>query len=192
MTAEYGRTYKICYLSNFFQAIGVVFPLLLIPLKMLYGLTYTQYGVLFAVDFSFQLASDAGFSSLVNRFGFRFFAIPSPVFSSLGLLLFALASILFPHQIFFGLCLGIIVYAIAGGLQELLLSPIVDAIPFEEKHKVKKMSLMHLCFAWGQLVIIPGVSISLEFFGLEHWNVILLGLAILPLFFASFLFHSFA
>jgi len=181
MTAEYGRTYKICCLANFLQAIGVVFPLLLIPLKTLYGLTYTQYGVLVVLNFSFQLASDIGFSSLVDRFGFRFFAVIAPIFSSLGLLLFAMAPILFPHQIFFGLALGIVVYAIAGGLQELLLSPIVDAIPFEEKLKARKMSLLHSFFAWGQLFIIPVFSISLQIFGMERWNVILLGLATLPL-----------
>lgn len=181
MTNEFERTYKICCLTNFFQAIGVVFPLLLIPLRILYGLTYTQYGLLVVLNFSFQLASDVGFSSLVDRFGFRVFALLAPVFSSLGLLLFALAPTLFPQHIFLGFCLGIIVYAIAGGLQELLLSPIVDAIPFEEKDKAKKMSLMHSFFAWGQLLTIPGISISLEILGVERWNVLLLGLATLPL-----------
>lgn len=179
--SSYGKTYKTCCLANFLQATGVVFPLLLIPLRTLYGLTYTEYGVLVLLNFSFQLVSDVGFSGLVDRFGFRIFAILAPLFSSFGLLLFAMAPILFPQNVFLGFCLGIVVYAIAGGLQELLLSPIVDAIPFEEKDKAKKMSLMHSFFAWGQLIVIPVTTIGLEVYGIERWSDILLGLALLPI-----------
>ena len=178
---HYGHTVFACCLANCFQAVGSVLPILLIPLKNTCGLSYTQFGILVSLNFCTQVASDILFSKPVERYGFRPFAVGAPLAASLGLVLFGLAPWLFPQQPFVGFCLGIIVFAAASGLQELLLSPILDALPMEEKKRSQRMSLLHSFFAWGQLVFIPLTTLFLARFGETHWQTILfLWAALLP------------
>ena len=178
---HYGHTVFACCFANCLQAIGSVFPILLIPLKNTCGLTYTQFGILVSLNFCTQVASDILFSKPVDRFGFRRFAVAAPIVSSAGLALFALTPILFKGNIFFGFCLSIMVFAAASGLQELLLSPILDALPMEDSVRSRRMSLLHSFFAWGQLLFIPATTLLLWRFGERHWQTILLCWAATPL-----------
>lgn len=170
---HYGHTVFACCLANCFQAVGSVLPILLIPLKNTCGLSYTQFGILVSLNFCTQVAADVLFSKPVERYGFRPFAVGAPLAASLGLVLFGLAPWLFPSQPFIGFCLGIIVFSAASGLQELLLSPILDALPMEEHKRSQRMSLLHSFFAWGQLVFIPLTTLFLASFGETHWQTIL-------------------
>lgn len=176
----YRHTLKACCFSNFFQAIGVVFPILLIPLRQQCGMTYTQFGILVSLNFMTQVASDVFFSKLVDRCGFRRFVVTAPLLSSLGLLLFAQAESLFPNRIFMGFCLGTVIFAGAAGLNELLMSPMVDTMSTDEDRE-RNMSLLHACYPWGQIAVILTTTAMLSAMGAEKWQNILRIWAVIPL-----------
>ena len=100
------------------------------------------YGCLLYTSFITQVASDVLFSKPVEKYGFRPFAVAAPLVSAAGLGLFAAAPILFPQRPFAGFCAGMFLFAAAGGLQELLLSPILDALPIPEERKARSMSCL--------------------------------------------------
>lgn len=174
------HTVFTCYFSNFFQAIGSVFPILLVSIRTLFGISYTQFGLLVTINFVTQVLSDLAFSKPIDKYGFRRFAIGGPILSGCGLLLFALAPVLFTGHVFVGFCIGMFLFAAGGGLQELLLSPILDALPLDESRKAQSMSLLHSFFAWGQIFVVIITTLLLAFAGAERWQLIIAGWAVVP------------
>ena len=146
MEARYRSTLWACCFANFFQAVGSCFAILYVPLRGLYGLSFTDFGILVSLNFITQVASDVLFSKPVEKYGFRPFAVAAPLVSAAGLGLFAAAPLLFPRRPFAGFCAGMFLFAAAGGLQELLLSPILDALPIPEERKAR--SQMSENIAW--------------------------------------------
>lgn len=177
----YKDTIRACYLGNFLQSAGVIFSILFIPLRSMYGITYTQFALLLTINFITQVVSDVLFSRPVEKYGFRRFAMGAPILSSLGLFLFAMAPNIFPKQPFIGFCIGIFVFSAAAGLQELLLSPIMAALPIPEEEKAKSMSMLHSCFAWGQIAGVLITTLFVYFMKNEYWQVITCFWAIVPL-----------
>lgn len=177
----YRLTINACYFGSFSQSIGSIFAILFIPLRTLYGLSYTQFAILLGLNFFTQVTSDIAFSKVVEKYGFRRFVVCAPLVTSLGILLFAASPVLFPNALFFGFCLATVVFAASAGLQELLLSPIMDAIPMEEDQKAKKMSRLHSSYAWGLIFTVPITSLLVYFLKEELWQVITVAWAIFPL-----------
>lgn len=181
MKYTYKDTIKACYLGNFLQSSGSVFAILFIPIRSLYGITYTQFAVLLTINFITQVVSDVLFSKPVEKYGFRRFAMGAPVLSCIGMLIFAAAPALFPNNPFVGFCIGMFVFAASAGLQELLLSPILDALPIPEEKKGKSMSMLHSCFAWGQIVSVLITTLFVYFMEKEYWQIITCFWAVVPL-----------
>lgn len=177
----YKDTIRTCYLGNFLQSAGVIFSVLFIPIRSLYGITYTQFAILLTINFITQVVSDVLFSKPVEKYGFRVFSMGAPVLTSAGLFLFAMAPNLFPGNPFVGFCLGVFVFSAAAGLQELLLSPIMDALPIPEEEKAKSMSMLHSCFAWGQIVGVATTTLFVYFMNNEYWQIITCIWAVVPL-----------
>lgn len=177
----YRHTVRACYFANFFQAVGCVFPIILVPLRTLFGISFTQFGALVTINFMTQISSDVLFSKAVDRFGFRRFMVGAPILVSLGLLLFAATPALFPGHEFAGFCLGTFLFAAGGGLQELLLSPILDALPLPREDKARSMSMLHSFFAWGQIFVVLVTTSLLALLGSEGWRAIVSGWAAVPL-----------
>nr|WP_317284049.1 MFS transporter [uncultured Sellimonas sp.] len=176
----YKHTIKACYLANFLQSAGAIFAILFIPIRSLYGITYTQFAVLLSINFITQVVSDVCFSKPVEKYGVRRFAVGAPILSSVGLFLFAMAPILFPADPFPGFCMGMFVFAASAGLQELLLSPILDALPIPEPQKAKSMSMLHSCFAWGQIITVLTTTLFVFFADAKYWQVIICIWALIP------------
>ena len=118
MEARYRSTLWACCFANFFQAVGSCFAILYVPLRGLYGLSFTDFGILVSLNFITQVASDVLFSKPVEKYGFRPFAVAAPLVSAAGLGLFAAAPLLFPQRPFAGFCAGMFLFAAAGGLQD--------------------------------------------------------------------------
>ena len=91
MEARYRSTLWACCFANFFQAVGSCFAILYVPLRGLYGLSFTDFGILVSLNFITQVASDVLFSKPVEKYGFRPFAVAAPLVSAAGLGLFAAA-----------------------------------------------------------------------------------------------------
>lgn len=182
---SYKPTLYACYIGFVIQACVVnLTPILFIPLRELYGLTYEQLGFLILINFVTQVSCDIFFSTLVDKYGFRPFIVSAQVLTVIGFILFAAAPRLAenPYPVFI---LATIVFAGAGGLLELLLSPIVNAIPGDEK--AAAMSLLHSFYAWGQMGVIILTTLYIFVFGRQAWPGIVL-LWTLPAVFNFFLF----
>jgi fucose permease len=172
-------TIRFCYLGSFVQAIVInLAPVLFIPLREQFGLTYEQIGRLILINFTTQVTTDLVFGYIVDRTGPKPFVVAANVLAAAGLWLFALTPAAFPDP-YTGLVLGTLVFSLGSGLLELLLSPILNALPSDQK--AADMSLMHSFYAWGSATVILLTTVALFVVGSEHWRGITLLWSILPL-----------
>ncbi len=176
---SYQLTTLSCFVGIFCQAISSnITAILFVPLMTLYGLSYVHLGLLVGINFTTQVLVDIIASRLVDRYGFRVFVLPSDLLAVAGLVLFALSPVLFSN-VLVGLILSTIIFSASCGLQEVMLSPIVNAIPHNEKGPA--MALMHSFYAWGQVATILITTLFLFFFGIHNWQIIVFVWAIVPL-----------
>ncbi|MDQ0360260.1 MFS transporter [Breznakia pachnodae] len=177
---SYKSTVYACYLGNFVQSIVInMTPLLFVPLMTIYNLKLTDLGLLAAINFITQVITDLAFAKAVDKYGFRVFSVAASFLAFVGFALFNTAPILFPDQPFIGFVLGTLLFSCSGGLLELLLSPIINALP--SKEKTAAMSVLHSFFAWGQLAVILITTFLLFLIGAEHWQWIVIFWMIFPL-----------
>jgi MFS family permease len=182
-TPHTAQTYQLttlsCFVGIFVQAVSSnITAILFIPLMSLYGLSYVHLGLLVGINFTTQVAVDIIASRLIDRYGFRRFVLPADLMAVVGLVLFALSPLLF-NNVLIGLILSTIVFSASCGLLEVLLSPIVNAIPHDEKGPA--MALMHSFYAWGQVATIIVTTLFLFVFGIEKWQIVVLLWAVIPL-----------
>jgi MFS family permease len=180
LTAKsYQLTTFSCFLGIFVQAVSSnITAILFIPLMTLYGLSYVHLGLLVGINFTTQVGVDIIASRLVDRYGFRKFVLPADILAIIGLVLFALSPFIF-ENVLVGLIISTIIFSGSCGLLEVMLSPIVNAIPHDEKGGA--MALMHSFYAWGQVATIVITSLFLFVFGVQNWQIIVLLWAIVPL-----------
>ncbi len=175
---SYKSTTIACYIGIFCQAIVInLTPILFIPLREQYGLTFMELGLLIFVNFTTQVGVDIAFSKVVEKHGYRPFVTAAHAFTVGGFLLFALAPVILTKP-YPGFVLATVVFSAGGGLQELLLSPIVNSIPTDEKEKA--MSVLHSFYAWGQVMVVVGTTFLVFLLGRTSWQWIMLGWAVIP------------
>lgn len=176
---SYRSTIFACYLSNFIGAIVInLTPILFIPLRELYGLSYTQFGILLATNFITQIVADILFSYPVDRYGIRPFIVLAPILTVIGYAIFGAAPWLGENP-FPWFLVGTILFSCTGGLLELLLSPIINGIPGEQKANM--MSVLHSFYAWGQMTVVLLTTLLVHWLGRDHWQWIVAAWAVLPL-----------
>jgi len=176
----YKSTIRACYLGNFVGAVVTnLSPLLFVLLMDTFSLSFEQVGRLTLINFFTQIVADLVFSRPVDRYGVRPFITMGHLLAFLGLFLFALAPTLFHRQPYIGFMLATVVFSCGGGLLELLLSAIIQAIPSDAK--AAAMSLLHSFYAWGFIVVVLATTAMLAVFGKDNWPVIVIVWSILPL-----------
>lgn len=176
----YRHTTVACYLGNFVQSVVInLTPVLFIPLREQFGMTYAQFGTLVLVNFIVQVLSDIVCARVIDRTGFRALAVWGHALCVVGLILFALAPVLFPGSVYTGFLVATVVAAAAGGLLEVLISPIVHNMPTEKK--AGAMAVLHSFYAWGQVVVILLTTLLLFLFTRASWQWIVAMWALLPL-----------
>lgn len=178
-TKNYKKTLIACYLGFITQAISANFtPLLFLTFKGNYGISLEMIAVIPLVFYLTQLLVDLVAVKFADIIGYRACVIASQVVSALGLVLMAFLPDLLPNP-FVGIIISVVLYAIGSGLIEVLLSPIVEACPFENKAGV--MSLLHSFYCWGAVGTILGSTLFFAIFGTEHWQILTLIWAAVPL-----------
>ena len=178
--SQYQKAKIACYSSYFtMTAAFCVPPLLFVTLRELYGISYTLLGSLVLVNFCTQLLVDLIFTVFAKHFNMHLTARVMPCVTTLGMLVFALVPTFFPDYAYAGLLIGSVIFAIAAGLSEVLLSPIIAAIPSD--NPAKEMSLLHSLYAFGVFVIVIFSTLFLRMVGHQYWNVLMIVLALLPL-----------
>ncbi|MBQ8209891.1 MAG: MFS transporter [Clostridia bacterium] len=185
---NYKRTKYACYYS--YLSMSSVFclpPLLFMTFQEMYGISYTLLGTLVLVNFCTQLTVDLIFSFFPKIFNIAKTVKIMPLLTSAGLFIYSIVPNLFPEYAYSGLVVGTVVFSVAAGLCEVLLSPVIAAIPSE--HPDKDMSLLHSLYAWGVVSVVVISTIFLNIFKTENWMYLTLFFAVLPLI-ASYLFAT--
>lgn len=176
---NYKKTLFACYLGFITQAISANYaPLLFLTFKSTYGISLEKIALIPLVFYLTQLLIDFAATKLADRIGYRICVTVSQVLSALGLALMAILPEIMPVP-FVGLLIAVVLYAMGSGLIEVLVSPIVEACPFENKDGV--MSLLHSFYCWGAVGVILGSTIFFAMFGVGNWKILTLIWALIPL-----------
>ncbi len=182
MTAQpnYHKTLMACYLGFITQAIAANFaPLLFLTFKNTYEIPLEKIALIPTVFYLTQLLIDLVATKFVDKIGYRTCVVASQVLSATGLVLLAFLPELLPMP-FIGILVAVVFYAMGSGLIEVLISPIVEACPFENKEGM--MSLLHSFYCWGAVGVILGSTMFFAVFGTEHWQILTLIWALIPLY----------
>lgn len=187
-TKNLSRTRKSCYFAYLSMASAFSLPpILFVTFKDMYGISYTLLGTLVLINFCTQLTIDLIFSFFTKYFNIKKTVVVMPLLTSFGMLVYALVPSFFPDIAYIGLVIGTLIFSVAAGLCEVLISPIVAAIPSE--HPEKDMSLLHSLYAWGVMSVVAISTVFLTFFGRENWMYLTLFFAAVPLI-SSYLFAT--
>ena len=177
---NYQHTIYACYLGYITQAIiNNLAPLLFLTFQNSYGIPLTQVGLLITINFGTQLIVDLFAAKFADKIGHRRLMIIAHGAAVLGLLCMAFLPDLLPVP-YVGLVIAVVIYAIGGGLTEVLVSPIVEAGPTEQK--TAAMSLLHSFYCWGCVGVVLLSTLFFYLFGIQNWKWVVVGWTIVPLF----------
>ncbi len=179
MRLTYKHTICACFIGYVVQAIINNFtPLLFLTFQEEFGISLDKIALLTSINFGVQLGVDLLAARFADRIGYRACVIAAHLFSAGGLVAMTILPRILPVP-YLGLCLAICAYAVGGGLIEVLISPIVEACPGEEKEKA--MSLLHSFYCWGHVGVVLLSSLFFALFGIGSWRYLALFWALIPL-----------
>ncbi|MBQ9948015.1 MAG: MFS transporter [Oscillospiraceae bacterium] len=172
------HTIFACYGGYITQAIVNNFaPLLFLIFRDRFGLPLEQITLLVTINFLVQLAVDLVAAKVADRIGWRRCLVAAHIFAAAGLAGLSLFPNIMPP--FAGLLTSVVLYAVGGGLIEVLVSPVVEACPTENKAGV--MSLLHSFYCWGTVGVVALSTLFLSVFGKDSWQILALCWAVFPL-----------
>lgn len=165
---NYKRAKLACYLgSASMAAVSCLSPLLFVTFHGTYGISYTLLGLLAVFCFGIQLTIDLIFSFFAKYFNIHKTVRATPLIAFFGMLIYAVMPVLFPAQAYLWLVIGTLIFSVSAGLCEVLLSPIVAAIPAENPEH--EMSKLHSAYAWGVVAVVAVSSLLLWVFTPARW-----------------------
>lgn len=178
MKDNYQKTIYACFTGYVVQAIVNNFiPLLFLTFQKNYQIPLSQITMLVTINFGVQLFVDFLSAYFVDRIGYRISIVAAHVLSAAGLIGIAFLPELLPSA-FAGLLTAVVIYAMGGGLLEVLVSPIMESCPTE--HKEKAMSLLHSFYCWGHVAVVLVSTLFFQFFGIGNWKALALIWAVVP------------
>lgn len=181
---SYEHTIYASYLGYITQAIVNNFlPLLFLTLSGQYDLTLDKITLITTINFAVQLLVDLLSARFIDKIGYRIAVVAAHVFSAMGLIGMAFLPELFSNA-YAGILFCVVLYAIGGGIIEVLISPIVEACPTEKKEAA--MSLLHSFYCWGHVSVVLLSTLFFYKFGIEDWKVLACLWAIVPLLNAAY------
>lgn len=176
---QYKSTIRACFAGYVVQAVVNNFvPLLFLTFQSQYGIPLSQVTLLITINFALQLAVDGVSVFFIDRIGYRAAAVIAHICAALGLVGLAFLPDLLPSP-FAGLLLSVLLYALGGGLLEVIVSPIVESCPSD--HKAQTMSILHSFYCWGSAGVIVISTLFLKIFGASSWKILAAIWALLPL-----------
>lgn len=178
MKENYNKTIYACFVGYIVQAIVNNFvPLLFLTFQSSYGIPLSKITLLVTINFGLQLLIDLASISFVDKIGYRASIMLAHIFAAVGLFSLTILPDLTPDP-FVGIFISVMLYAIGGGLLEVLVSPIVEACPTE--HKEKTMSLLHSFYCWGHVGVVLLSTIFFFVAGIENWRFMAIIWALVP------------
>lgn len=180
MIYTYKDTLKACYIGYITQAIiNNLAPILFIIFQTEYNISFEEIGRLILINFMTQIIVDIIAVKYVDKIGYRKPILLAHVCCVVGLIGLVIFPIIMPTP-YVGLIIAVIIYAIGGGLIEVLISPIVEALPGDAK--ASAMSLLHSFYCWGQMGVVLVTTLLLKIIGQKIWIILPIMWALVPLF----------
>ena len=178
--SDYIHTIYASYIAYITQAIVNNFaPLLFLTFVSDYGLTLDKITLITTINFLVQLSVDLLATKVVDKVGYRESLVFGHLCAALGLVGIAIFPEMFGN-VYAGLLVAVVLYAIGGGIMEVLISPVVEACPTEGKEGM--MSLLHSFYCWGHVLVVLLSTVFFAVFGIQKWKVLACLWAIIPLF----------
>lgn len=175
---KYRSTMNACFTGYIVQAIVNNFvPLLFVTFQNSWHIPLSRITMLITVNFIIQLSVDLASAGFVDRLGYRASAVTAHLFSAAGLLMLTFLPDMMPDP-FYGILISVIVYAVGGGLIEVLISPIIESCPTDNKETA--MSLLHSFYCWGYMGVVLFSTVFFALFGIGNWRALTLVWAVIP------------
>ena len=179
MKNNYQKTIYACFIGYIVQAVVNSFvPLLFVTFQKSYGIPLTQITLLITINFLIQLLIDMLSAGFIDKIGYRASVLIAHVCAAAGLGLLTILPEICPTP-FIGILISVIIYAVGGGLLEVLVSPIVEACPTENKEST--MSLLHSFYCWGCTGVVLISTIFFRIWGTQNWKILALLWTLLPI-----------
>lgn len=178
MKNQYNKTVEACFVGYIVQAIVNNFvPLLFLTFQRTYGIPLTQITMLVTINFGIQLLVDLLAIGFVDKIGYRASMVMAHIFSAVGLISLTILPEILPSP-FVGILSSAIIYAVGGGLLEVLVSPIMEACPSDNKEKA--MSMLHSFYCWGHVGVVAVSTLFFQVVGISNWKILTIMWAIIP------------
>lgn len=178
-SATYKTTIYACFTGYIVQAIINNFaPLLFLTFQSSYGIPLSKITFLVTFNFGLQLVIDLLSAGFIDKIGYRASIVIAHIFSAAGLLAMTFLPSLMPDP-FLGLLTAVVIYAVGGGLIEVLISPIMEACPTDNKEAA--MSLLHSFYCWGHVAVVLISTAFFGIFGIHHWRYLALFWSLIPI-----------
>lgn len=179
MKPNYRKTMYACFIGYIVQAIVNNFvPLLFVTFQKSYAVPLSKITLLITINFLIQLVVDFVSANLVDKIGYRISIAAAHICAALGLVLLAFLPDLCKDP-FPGLLIAVFFYAVGGGLLEVLVSPIIENCPTDNKES--SMSLLHSFYCWGQVGVVLLSTLFFALFGIANWRILALCWALVPI-----------
>ncbi len=180
MNKQYRRTITACFVGYIVQAVVNNFvPLLFLTFQRTYAIPLSQITLLVTFNFGVQLLVDLLSVGFVDKIGYRASMVIAHILSAAGLVLLTILPEVLSSP-FAGILVAVMVYAIGGGLLEVLVSPVVEACPSDNKEKA--MSMLHSFYCWGHVGVVLLSTLFFSVFGIDHWKILAVVWSVIPLY----------
>ena len=175
---NYQKTMYACFIGYIVQAVVNNFvPLLFVVFQDSYHIPLSQITALITINFLIQLGVDLLSAGVVDKLGYRTCVLLAHGCAAAGLVLLAFLPDLMPNP-FAGILIAVGIYAVGGGLIEVLISPILEACP--TKNKEKAMSLLHSFYCWGHVGVVLISTVFFRLAGVGNWRILTVLWALIP------------
>lgn len=175
---NYKYTLRASYVGYITQAMVNTFvPLLFLTFQGSFGISLEKITLLVTINFGIQLVVDLLSARFIDKIGYRTAIVAAHIFAAAGLAGLGVLPDMFSDP-YIGILCCVGLYAIGGGLIEVLISPIVEACPTDKKEA--SMSLLHSFYCWGCVLVILVSTLFFSIFGIQNWRALALLWGIVP------------
>lgn len=179
MNRNYNHTMYACFVGYIVQAIVNNFvPLLFLTFHNSYGIALTQITFLVTINFGVQLLVDAASVGFVDKIGYRAAMVLAHAVAAAGLIALTILPEILPDA-YAGLLIATVLYAVGGGLLEVVVSPVMEACPTENKETA--MSLLHSFYCWGHVGVVLISTLFFHLAGIANWRIMAVVWALVPI-----------
>lgn len=152
-------------------------PLLFITFQNSFNIPLSQITLLITINFLVQLSVDLLSTKFIDKIGYRAAIVLAHICAASGLIF--LATLPFFLEPFIGILISVSIYAVGGGIIEVLISPIMESCPTDNKEKA--MSLLHSFYCWGHVAVVLLSTLFFKLIGITNWPLLALLWAAVPI-----------